>query len=146
MSYLSFQFIFTDSEHIKSYLIKLGYNVTNLACIIRTELGLKIKDQNITSNALYEPLCYKFDEDYQRIVDYTRLLLSASRRDGRTKRIGLNEFYGYGLNIDIDPYYGFLNTYRASSIFKTRLRMLLKKEGILSKNHGLYYERNCYLP
>lgn len=144
MSYLSFQFVWTDSDHIKSYLVKLGYSVTNLASIIKNELGLKIKDQNITSGALYEPLCYRFDEDYQRIIDFTRLLLEASKNENL--RIGLSEFYGYRLRIKIDPYYGFIDTYRATNIFKTRFRMLLKKEGIISKNHGLYYERNHYLP
>jgi hypothetical protein len=61
-------------------------------------------------------------------------------------RIGLSGLHGYRFGIKIDSYYGFIDTYRATNIFKTRLRMLLKKEGIISKNHGLFYERNHYLP
>lgn len=136
--------VFSFEENIVSFLIDRGYSFTSVAEILKDHLKIPQKELNINSAALHEPLCYRYSEDFIRLCDQVKTLAQHSK-DNDNQRITLYSFYGWGIKT-IDPYYGFISEFRASHIFKVRLKMFLKELNIISKNTGIYYERNHYLP
>jgi len=135
--------VFSCEENITSFLIDRGYSFTSVAEILKDHLKIPQKDLNINKAALHEPLCYRIDDDFIRLCDQVKELIRVSKEKDN-KRITLYSFYGWDCNVD--PYYGFISDFRASTVFKARLKLFLKELNIISKNNGVYYERYHYLP